>query len=178
MAGAAVEGGVSFVRIGDVESVWDDLLDIYRECWAHRLQLPHYAPEAFGEWLRRHAGEPGWEAVVAYWPGEPVGYIYANRLTGADDRWWCRTRPAPESVVAEASTVAVKEMMVRGQWRGIARGLHDVLLAGRPETQASLMVNPLNQAGRVQALYASWGYRKVGTAQSSPEAPVLTVMVR
>ncbi|WP_311036016.1 hypothetical protein [Streptomyces luomodiensis] len=40
------------------------------------------------------------------------------------------------------------------------------------------MVNPLNQDGRVQALYVSWGYVVVGTAQSSPEAPVLTVMVR
>ncbi|MDW6062312.1 hypothetical protein SAZ11_35175 [Streptomyces sp. FXJ1.4098] len=40
------------------------------------------------------------------------------------------------------------------------------------------MVNPLNQDGKVQALYASWGYAVVGTARSSPEAPVLTVMVR
>ncbi|WP_413101529.1 N-acetyltransferase family protein [Streptomyces sp. Inha503] len=167
------------VRVGDVGSVWDDLLDIYRECWAHKLHLPHYAPEAFGERLRRHAAEPGWEAVVAYDSGEPVGYLYANRLTGAEDRWWRRTRPEPEAGIASASTVAVKEMMVRQQWRrqGIARGLHDVLLAGRPESQASLMVNPLNQDGKVQALYVAWGYRAVGTAQSSPEAPVLTVMV-
>ncbi|WP_432047916.1 N-acetyltransferase family protein [Streptomyces asiaticus] len=170
---------MSLVRIGDMESVWDDLVGIYKECWAHKLHLPHYAPETFGERLRRHAGEPGWEAVVAYGSGEPIGYIYANRLTGSDDRWWCRTRPAPESVVAGASTVAVKEMMVRGQWRGrgVARGMHDVLLGGRSEVQASLMVNPLNQDGKVQALYVSWGYRAVGTAQSSPEAPVLTVMV-
>ncbi|MFD0444628.1 hypothetical protein ACFQ10_22710 [Streptomyces indonesiensis] len=39
------------------------------------------------------------------------------------------------------------------------------------------MVNPLNEDGKVQALYTAWGYRAVGTAQSSPEAPVLTVMV-
>ncbi|RLV79443.1 hypothetical protein D3C57_113700 [Streptomyces rapamycinicus NRRL 5491] len=175
-----MEDGVSLVRIGDVESVWDDLVGIYKECWAHKLHLPHYAPEAFGERLRRHAGEPGWEAVVAYDSGEPFGYLYANRLTGADDRWWGRTRPEPEPGIASASTVAVKEMMVRQQWRrqGTACQLHDVLLAGRPETQVSLMVNPLNQDGRVQALYASWGYAVVGTAQSSPEAPVLTVMVR
>ncbi|MEU4897521.1 GNAT family N-acetyltransferase [Streptomyces sp. NPDC044780] len=180
MAGAAVEGNVSFVRIGDVESVWDDLVGIYKECWAHKLHLPHYAPEAFGERLRRHAVEPGWEAVVAYDSGEPIGYIYANRLTGGDDRWWRRIRPEPKPTMAGASTVAVKEMMVHQRWRrqGTARKLHDVLLAGRPETQVSLMVNPLNQDGRVQALYVSWGYVVVGTAQSSPEAPVLTVMVR
>ncbi|WAP56370.1 GNAT family N-acetyltransferase [Streptomyces sp. S465] len=171
---------MSCVRIGDVESVWDDLVGIYKECWAHKLHLPHYAPEAFGERLHRHAGEPGWEAVVAYDSGEPIGYIYANRLTGGDDRWWRRVRPEPEPTMAGVSTVAVKEMMVRQRWRrqGTARKLHDVLLAGRPETQVSLMVNPLNQDGRVQALYASWGYRALGTARSSPEAPVLTVMVR
>jgi GNAT superfamily N-acetyltransferase len=175
-----MEDGVSLVRVGDVESVWDDLVGIYEECWAHKLHLPHYAPEAFGERLRRHAAEAGWEAVVAHDSGEPIGWLYANRLTGAGDRWWRRTRPEPGPDLAGASTVAVKEMMIRRQWRrqGIARRLHDVLLEGRPEAQASLMVNPLNQDGRVQALYASWGYRAVGTAQSSPEAPVLTVMVR
>ncbi len=174
-----MEGSVSLVRIGDVESVWDDLVGIYKECWVHKLHLPHYAPETFGERLHRHAAEPGWEAVVAYDSGEPVGYLYANRLTGADDRWWRRTRPAPGPELVGASTVAVKEMMVRRPWRGrgIARRLHDVLLAGRAETQASLMVNPLHEDGKVQALYTAWGYRAVGTAQSSPEAPVLTVMV-
>lgn len=30
----------------------------------------------------------------------------------------------------------------------------------------------------MRALYASWGYAVVGTARSSAEAPVLTVMVR
>ncbi|MDT0546920.1 GNAT family N-acetyltransferase [Streptomyces lonegramiae] len=171
---------MSLVRIGDVDSVWDDLVGIYKECWAHKLHLPHYAPETFGERLHRHAAEPGWEAVVAYDSGEPIGYLYANRLTGADDRWWRRTRPEPEPAIARASTVAVKEMMVRRQWRGqgLARRLHDALLAGRPEAQVTLMVNPLNQDGKVQALYASWGYAAVGTARSSPEAPVLTVMAR
>ncbi|MEV6132399.1 GNAT family N-acetyltransferase [Streptomyces violaceusniger] len=175
-----MDGNLSFVRVGDVESVWDDLVGIYKECWAHKLHLPHYAPEAFEERLRRHAGEPGWEAVVAYVSGEPIGYIYANRLTGAHDRWWRRTRPEAEPTVAGVSTVAVKEMMVRQRWRrqGVARKLHDVLLAGRPETQVSLMVNPLNQDGKVRALYVSWGYAVVGTARSSAEAPVLTVMVR
>ncbi|MGY0061249.1 N-acetyltransferase family protein [Streptomyces sp. LZ34] len=171
---------MSLVRIGDAESVWDDLVGIYKECWAHKLHLPHYAPETFGERLRRHAAEPGWEAVVAYDSGEPIGYLYANRLVGADDRWWRRTRPEPEPTVTGAFTVAVKEMMVRQQWRrqGLARRLHDELLAGRLETQVSLMVNPLNQGGKVQTLYVSWGYRAVGAARSSPEAPVLTVMVR
>ncbi|MGR3938714.1 GNAT family N-acetyltransferase [Streptomyces sp. BRA346] len=155
-------------------------MGIYKECRAHKIHLPHYAPEAFGERLRRHAAEPGWEAVVAYDAGEPVGYVYANRLDGAGDRWWRRTRPEPGSDITRAPTVSVKEMMVRQEWRrqGIARRLHDVLLAGRPEAQASLMVNALNQDGKVQALYTAWGYRVVGTAQSSPEAPVLTVMVR
>ncbi|MFI0858142.1 hypothetical protein ACH4TX_43160 [Streptomyces sp. NPDC021098] len=104
---------MSLVRIGDVESVWDDLMGVYKECWAHKVHLPHYAPEAFGERLHRHAVEPGWEAVVAYDAGEPVGYLYANRLDGAEDRWWRRTRPEPGADITGAPTVAVKEMMVR-----------------------------------------------------------------
>ncbi|MDW6062311.1 hypothetical protein SAZ11_35170 [Streptomyces sp. FXJ1.4098] len=31
---------MSLVRIGDVESVWDDLVGIYKECWAHSFTCP------------------------------------------------------------------------------------------------------------------------------------------
>lgn len=94
-----MESSVSLVRVGDVESVLDDLVGIYKECWAHKLHLSHYAPETFGERLHRHAAEPDWEAVVAYDSGEPIGYVSANRLSGADDRWWRRTRPEPEPTI-------------------------------------------------------------------------------
>ncbi|MEU6487784.1 GNAT family N-acetyltransferase [Streptomyces sp. NPDC046887] len=81
---------------------------------------------------------------------------------------------------AERSTAALKEIMVRQRWRGtgVARRIHDELLAGRPEVQVSLLVNPLSGDGKVQALYERWGYRKISAQQPSADGPVLTAMVR
>ena len=85
------------------------------------------------------------------------------------------TTPFPDGC-AEASTVAVKEIMLREPWRGqgIARLIHDDLLRDRSEVQVSLLVNALNGDGKVKALYESWGYEPISThsrpstARSSP----------
>ncbi|MEU6059784.1 GNAT family N-acetyltransferase [Streptomyces sp. NPDC047097] len=125
------------------------------------------------------ASEPGWEAVIGDDGEEAVGYAYVNTLT-ADDRWWRRMTTPLLPGTADRSTVALKEIMVRQRWRGtgVARRIHDELLAGRPEVQVSLLVNPLNGNGKVQALYERWGYRKISAQQPSADGPVLTAMVR
>ncbi|MDG4857871.1 GNAT family N-acetyltransferase [Streptomyces sp. T-3] len=61
--------------------------------------------------------------------------------------------------------------------RGIAKLIHDEPLAHREETTVSLMVSPANQHGRMQVLYARWGYQEIGESQPSPDSPPLTVTV-
>ncbi|MZD10401.1 GNAT family N-acetyltransferase, partial [Streptomyces sp. SID5785] len=75
---------------------------------------------------------------------------------------------------------SLKEIGVRPSWRGtgVARRIHDRLLAGRDEPYVTLMVNPAVGDGKVHALYQSWGYKDIGHSQPSPTSPRLTVMVR
>ncbi|WP_435844091.1 hypothetical protein [Streptomyces goshikiensis] len=40
--------------------------------------------------------------------------------------------------------------------------MHDALLYGRPETHATLMVNPAASDGKIMRLYEGWGYEEMG----------------
>ncbi|BCK71087.1 hypothetical protein Srufu_050400 [Streptomyces libani subsp. rufus] len=162
-----------------VEPARQGILDVYADVRADLLHLPNYAVTAFAERLDRHSKEPGWGAVLAYEQGEPIGYAYANTVD-SEDRWWKRVTPAPPAEYTDRHAVALKEIGVRIPWRGtgIARHIHDALLADRNEPYVTLMVNPLAGNGKVHRLYESWGYEDIGQSQPSPASPVLTAMVR
>ncbi|OLE23716.1 MAG: GNAT family N-acetyltransferase [Catenulispora sp. 13_1_20CM_3_70_7] len=163
----------------DLAPVRQTLLDVYADVRAPLLHLPNYRVETFAERLDRHGTELGFEAVLGYDGDEAVGYAYGNALT-EDDRWWSRMMdPLPDGFTA-ISTVALKEIGVRGSWRGIgvAKRIHDEFLAGRTEERVTLLVNPLAGDGKVRALYESWGYEPFNGQQPSPDAPRLTAMIR
>ncbi|MEV8313396.1 GNAT family N-acetyltransferase [Streptomyces sp. NPDC059900] len=168
------------VHARDIDDVWETLIEVYADVRQAQLHDPHYSVERYAERLARHSKEQGWETVVAYEDGAPVGYGYVNALTPVEDRWWTRVKPQLDEGVTGASTVGIKEMMVIEPYRrrGIAKLIHDELLSQRDEPQVSLMVSPTNQDGRVQALYSKWGYEVVGRSQPSPDSPPLTVMIR
>ncbi|MEV7682878.1 GNAT family N-acetyltransferase [Streptomyces sp. NPDC088341] len=171
--------GIELRHATDIDAVRKTLIEVYAEVHADHLHRPHYSVERYGERLARHATEPGWEAVIGYHDDQPAGYAYANAIA-PDDRWWRRmSTPLPEGTT-ERSTVALKEIMLRVPWRGtgLARRIHDELLAHRPEEQVSLLVNPLNGDGKVKDLYERWGYREISMQQPSADGPVLTAMVR
>ncbi|MCF3178200.1 GNAT family N-acetyltransferase [Streptomyces sioyaensis] len=156
-----------------------DLIDLYADVRAELLHLPNYRIDVFAERLDRHGAEPGWQAVIAYADEVAVGYAYANTVP-PEDRWWTRMRtPVPARYTA-APAVAVKEIGVIAPWRGrgVARRIHDELLASRSEPFATLMVNPTAGDGKVQRLYAGWGYAVIGDVQPSPDSPVLACMAR
>lgn len=162
-----------------VELARQGILDVYADVRADLLHLPNYAVTAFAERLDRHSKEPGWGAILAYEQGEPIAYAYANTVD-SEDRWWTRVTPAPLAEYTDRHAVALKEIGVRIPWRGtgIARHIHDALLADRNEPYVTLMVNPLAGNGKVHRLYESWGYEDIGQSQPSPASPVLTAMVR
>ncbi|MEZ0096270.1 GNAT family N-acetyltransferase [Streptacidiphilus sp. EB129] len=163
----------------DLTPVRQDIIDVYTDARAPLLHLPHYAVERFAERLDRHAGESGWETVIAYDTDQPVGYAYVNTLI-ENDRWWSRmTEPLPDSFT-DISTAALKEIMVRTPWRGTGTALriHDALLSGRTEERVTLSVNPLAGDGKVQALYVTWGYEPFNEQRPSPDSPSLTAMIR
>ncbi|MER7990150.1 GNAT family N-acetyltransferase [Streptomyces noursei] len=166
-------------RTTDSDAVWSTLIDIYVEVRADRLHRSHYSVERFGERLARHAAEPGWEAVIGFDRSVPIGFVYATTLQ-TDASWWRRMTPPLPEFRTRIPTVALKEGMLRTPWRGkgLARRGHEVFLAGRPEQQATLLVNPLAGNGKVKALYESWGYETISEQQPALDGPVLTAMLR
>lgn len=155
------------------------LLELYADVRAPLLHLPHYSVEGFAERLDRHSGEPGFKAVLGFEGDAPVGYAYANTLA-RDDRWWSRMdEPLPDGFT-DISTMAVKEIGVRLKWRGTGAALqiHDELIADRDEQRVTLLVNPQAGDGKVQAVYAGWGYVPFNSQQPSPGSAALVAMIR
>ncbi|MFJ9691577.1 GNAT family N-acetyltransferase [Kitasatospora sp. NPDC101183] len=159
--------------------VREDLVGVYAEVRAPLLHLANYSVEAFGERLDRHLDGAGFGLVLAYEGGVAVGYAYGNSV-GADDPYWGRmAEPLPEGFT-EAPVLALREIGVRDSRRGtgVARQLHDELLARRGEGRAVLMVNPAAGDGKVQAVYERWGYRVFNSQAATPDSPRLAVMLR
>ncbi|MGX1483151.1 GNAT superfamily N-acetyltransferase [Streptomyces griseus] len=163
----------------ELDAARGDLLNVYAEVRAPLLHLANYAVSSFGERLDRHGAEPGFQVVLAYEGERPVGYAYGNTIKDGD-RYWQRTSPAPIETYTAHAVLALKEIGVSPAWRGtgVARHIHNALLAGRKEPYVTLMVNQAAGDGKVHALYRSWGYEDIGHSQPSPASPRLTVMIR
>ncbi|CAM5585493.1 hypothetical protein KAURM247S_00992 [Kitasatospora aureofaciens] len=126
-------------------------------------------------WFVNHwTSMDGFSSVVAYDDDEPAGFAYGAPLAAGREWWRDHLDPAPEP----SATFAVSELMVRPKWRktGLATRLHDELVSGRAEDLAVLLVD--TEHPKVQALYESWRYKKVGDRQPFADSPVYAVMVR
>jgi ribosomal protein S18 acetylase RimI-like enzyme len=126
----------------------------------------------------------GFEMVVAQIDGTPAGQTWGWPLT-ANSVWWKRFQPDADALdrdtfVAEdgAPTFALSEIMVCAEFagRGLARALHDELLADQTHQRATLLVEPDNT--RAYNTYRKWGWYRVGTLRPSwPDAPTFDVLI-
>ena len=124
--------------------------------------------------------QPGFVLAEARHGGYLVGYAAGMPLRPSTSWWRDLTTPLPDEVTAEhpGRTFALADLLVRASWRrqGIARTLHDLILANRPEERATLTVLPA--AIPAQNAFRSWGWRKVArTRDSHPGSPVSDVLV-
>ena len=154
---------------------------------AAELQALHaevYADEDAGRFAGRfrvQRRQPGFVLAEARSGGYLIGYAAGMPLRPATSWWRGLTAPLPEEVTAEppGRTFALVELLVRAPWRrqGIARTLHDLVLAGRPEERATLTVPPASTAA--QQAFRSWGWRRVGRTRDpdEPGSPVSDVLV-
>ncbi|MEU9035275.1 GNAT family N-acetyltransferase [Streptomyces sp. NPDC048352] len=166
-------------RFTDVEQARGPLIEAYAEVRAPLLHLPNYAVPTLAERLERYGRTPGFAAVLAFDAEDrAVGYAYGNTVE-AGDLWWKRIGDL-DAEYTRTRTLALREIGVTVPHRGtgLARRIHDALLAGRADRYASLMVNPAAGDGKVQRVYESWGYEAIGPVQPAPDSPVLTAMVR
>ena len=143
---------------------------------------PPYRQAGGDEYPRRLAIErrqPGFVLAEARNGGYLVGYATGMPLRPSTSWWRELTAPLPDDVTAEhpGRTFAVTDLLVRASWRrqGIGRELHDLILAGRPEERATLVVPPAAVAA--QHALRAWGWRRVARTRPGPDAPVADVLV-
>ncbi|UFQ99880.1 GNAT family N-acetyltransferase [Streptomyces sp. Go40/10] len=168
----------------DLPEIRQHILDIHVEV-RHRdfgLTGPFYDVERFDERLTAYSSRPGWTAVLGFEDGEPVGFCFGTTLA-PETKWWNNMlTPISDDITTETGTrtVSLNEIVVRKPWRGrsIAWQLHEAWLTHRQEERVTLLVNPANSDGAVQAVYEAWGYRKIGDQQPFPDSPVFSVMLR
>jgi GNAT superfamily N-acetyltransferase len=168
----------------DLPKIRQQILDTHVEVRQRDFGLtgPFYDVGRFDERLSAYASRPGWTSVLGYEDGDVVGFCFGTTLA-PDTRWWqSMLTPLPDVVTAENGkrTVSLNEIVVRKPWRGrsVAWQLHEAWLTHRTEERVTLLVNPLNGGGAVQAVYEAWGYRNLGDQQPFADSPVFSVMLR
>jgi ribosomal protein S18 acetylase RimI-like enzyme len=155
-----------------------------REAAAHAAELQSLHDEVYGDAppddfpsrLRVHVRQPGFVLATARSGGYLIGYAAGMPLRPSTSWWRQVTTTLPEQVTTEypGRTFALVELAVRGSWRrrGIGRSLHDLILAGRPEERATVVVSPM--AAAAQAALQNWGWQKIARAG----LPASDVLVR
>ncbi|MEU7633694.1 GNAT family N-acetyltransferase [Nocardia sp. NPDC049220] len=185
----AVEG-VDFQRYtaAQARELREEVEYIFRDSYIDAIESGEEfeSPEAFMHRFDAYtdpARAGAFELVIARFDGEPCGQAWGWPLT-ARTGWWVGLHleagdPATFTAESGSRTFAFSELMVRKQFtrKGIARALHDELLAARPEQRATLLVDPENQ--RAYGNYRRWGWHRVGTLRPDwPDAPQFDVLLR
>jgi GNAT superfamily N-acetyltransferase len=153
---------------------------IYRDAYADAIASgdPFESMEAAMTRFDAYTSRDGFDLVIAYLDGEPVGQAWGWELK-PDSAWWHGLVAEPGFTPEDGiRTFGFSELMVSKRWtgRGIAHALHDELLRERPEDRASLLAQPENTT--VYRIYTRWGWRKVGQLRPGwPDAPLFDVLI-
>ncbi|MFF3819635.1 GNAT family N-acetyltransferase [Streptomyces bluensis] len=149
------------------------LIDVHADAYADDMDDPFN--QRFAWFVDHWSSAEGFTCVVAYDGNEPTGFAYGAPATPGRE-WWRDCGYEPND--GRTSTYSVSEVMVRPRWRkqGISERLHEALLRERAEDLTVLLVDV--EHPKVQVLYESWGYRKVGERKPFADSPLFAVMVK
>ncbi|MBO3679482.1 GNAT family N-acetyltransferase [Streptomyces sp. NEAU-YJ-81] len=155
----------------DLPEIRQTLIDVHADAQAEAMD------DEFNQrfpWFVDHwGGNPEFSCVIAFDGDKAVGFAYGAPASPGREWWRDYLDPAPDKDV----TFSYSELAVIPEWRkqGLAERLTRTLMAGRDEVLAVLLVD--TEHPRVQALYESWGFRKVGERQPFPDSPLFAVML-
>jgi ribosomal protein S18 acetylase RimI-like enzyme len=126
--------------------------------------------------MERHAGHPGFRAVVAMPPAGSQIAAFSYGFRGASGQWWhdvvgaavIATAGAATATRWLADTMEIAEVHVRPEYQrqGIGRALMLTLTAGRSERTAVLSTQDSDSPAR--SLYRSLGFTDLLTGFSFP----------
>ncbi|WP_280183588.1 GNAT family N-acetyltransferase [Nocardia cyriacigeorgica] len=162
----------------------DTVRDVYARAYAKAIATgdPFESLEASMDRFDAYLRAPGFDLVVLYLDGEPIGQAWGWPL-GENTAGWDGLRldeEDPEFTREDGTrTFGLSEIMVVPEYTGrsYARALHDELLGARREQRATLLVDPRNE--RAYERYRRWGWYKVGIQQPGWEgAPTFDVLIR
>ncbi|MGV9422771.1 GNAT family N-acetyltransferase [Streptomyces sp. NPDC003656] len=155
----------------DLPKIRQTLLDVHDDVYA--AEMENEFNQRFSWFVDHWGAHPDFSCVIGYDGDEVVGFAYGAPATEGREWWRDHLETAPE----RTATFHFSELMVREQWRktGTAERLHRGLMETRTENLAALLVDVTHP--KVQALYESWGYRKIGEDQPFPDSPVFAVML-
>lgn len=158
----------------------DDILSVYREAYAERLDDPFFYPERFWERIEGSSYRADFRLVTGRVHGDLIGFTLGSVLP-ADTPWWRGFKgiPDPDLVRETGSrTFGINELQVRPAWRrrGYAKAMSEALLEDLPVERVTLLV----RAGNTPAYtaYLSWGFRVVGKVQPFDDSPLYEAMVK
>ncbi|MGH3916406.1 MAG: GNAT family N-acetyltransferase [Pseudonocardiaceae bacterium] len=158
-------------------SMLDEITELYLHAHQETDQdnEPLYHQDAFLTRTRNQTQRDGFTIVWARsHRTDLVGFCFGVPL--GEGQWWTGNASPPPPQILAAPKFAVIELIVRHDWRGRGLGRHllDELLRERPEQYATLTTRTNTPARRI---YAQWGWEQVGTAQHTPEAPIMDQLV-
>ncbi|WP_171113997.1 MULTISPECIES: GNAT family N-acetyltransferase [unclassified Streptomyces] len=155
----------------DLPEIRQTLIDIHADAQGEAMQDDF--KKRFPWFVDHWGSREGYSCVIAYDGDEAVGFAYgAPAVEGRE--WW---RECLDEAPAKSRTFSYSELAVRQNWRkkGVADLLSRALLNDRDEDLAVLLVDVTHP--KVQELYESWGFRKVGERQPFPDSPLYAVML-
>ncbi|WP_193514510.1 GNAT family N-acetyltransferase [Streptomyces griseoloalbus] len=156
---------------GDLPQIRQTLIDIHADAYADAMD------DEFNQrfpWFVDHwGGNADFDCVIAWGGDEATAFAYGAPAAPEREWWREHVKPAPE----KSRTFSYSELAVRKKYRkmGMAELVSRALLGGRDEDLAVLLVD--TEHPKVQELYESWGFRKVGERQPFPDSPVYAVML-
>lgn len=155
----------------DLPQIRRILIDVHADVYADAMDDEF--KQRFPWFVDHWGGHPEFACVIAYDGDEAVGFAYGAPATAHREWWREHLDPAPE----KPRTFSFSELAVRTNHRktGLAASLFRALMDGRDEDLVVLLVD--TEHPRVQALYESWGFRKVGQRQPFPDSPLYAVML-
>ncbi|MBP8535398.1 GNAT family N-acetyltransferase [Streptomyces sp. MK37H] len=155
----------------DLPEIRQTLIDVHADVYAD--EMDDEFNQRFPWFVDHWGGHPEFSCVIAFDGDKAVGFAYGAPAVPGREWWREHLDPAP----AKDLTFSYSELAVIPRWRkkGLAERLTRTLLEKRDEDLVVLLVDP--EHSRVQALYETWGFRKVGERQPFPDSPVYAVML-
>jgi ribosomal protein S18 acetylase RimI-like enzyme len=135
-----------------VDVVYDEMVPLYVETHQDLAGNSFYTAERFASFFVSQRAHDGFELLTARIGDKLVGVVFGFTEIPGEQFALCELMVSPAY-----------------QRQGIAKRLHDELLARRREPRADLYVRKDNAPA--QAAYKKWGWTKIGDVQPTPEAP-------